>query len=281
MARGGQWLLALAFLARMHHEMLERDGGGEALGKGRIDQLEVFPYISGFHLGWWISTTFWEGEKSSCYVQLIIQACNCKNEGLVLVGWKFPAPRTNLTKGLNYFLDLRKLRHNLRPKKAEHVLHLKNPHIFLFRSRSCTREARDFFFRWVVGSLARWLQEPDQISFNAALDACCKGQAMVNSAAGGGLEKICWVFPGGAKKGVRGNGNMQLRSWLSILNSYLLMALNLAPSNSQISSEPPPPGNAGHAGAILVAEWPRIVSWILSKNIVCSPTDGWTRLRGK
>jgi len=28
--------------------------------------------------------------------------------------------------------------------------------------------------------------EPDQISFNAALDACCKGQAMVNSAAGGG-----------------------------------------------------------------------------------------------
>lgn len=71
--------------------------------KGRIDQLEVFPYISGFHLGWWISTTFWEGEKSSCYVQLIIQAC--KNEGLVLVGWKIPAPRTNLTKGLNYFRD--------------------------------------------------------------------------------------------------------------------------------------------------------------------------------
>ena len=32
MARGGQWLLALAILARMHHEMLERDGGGEALG---------------------------------------------------------------------------------------------------------------------------------------------------------------------------------------------------------------------------------------------------------
>ena len=28
MARGGQWFLALAFLARMHHEMLERDGGG-------------------------------------------------------------------------------------------------------------------------------------------------------------------------------------------------------------------------------------------------------------
>ena len=33
MARGGQWLLALAFLARMHHEMLERDGsGGDAFG---------------------------------------------------------------------------------------------------------------------------------------------------------------------------------------------------------------------------------------------------------
>lgn len=96
-----------------------------------------------------------------------------------------------------------------------------------------------FFFRWVVGSLAPSVQEPDQISFNAALDACCKGQAMVNSAAGGGLEQICWVFPGGTKRGVRGNGNMQLRTWLSILNSYLLMALNLAPSNSQISSDPP------------------------------------------
>ena len=103
--------------------------------------VEVFPYVSCSHLGWWISTTFWGGEKSSCYVQFIIQAC--KNEGLVGCWLEIPSS-TYLTKGLNYFWDFRttcftdqklKFRQNLRPsavrpKKAEHVLNLKKTHIF-------------------------------------------------------------------------------------------------------------------------------------------------------